>query len=86
MRIAWLVVSMAGVLGLSGCAQMAQLMESPQGKQFCAWAPVAVVAIRSAAEETRNDPAKRRAGEALVQAAAYLQLAASQCPGEPATP
>jgi hypothetical protein len=68
------------LLTLGGCAQLSQMMDSPQGKQFCSWAPVAIVVIQSTAVEMAKDPEKAKAADALGQAAIYFRLVASQCP------
>ena len=74
--IALIVVAMA----IGACAQVAQLLGSTPGKQFCSWAPIAVVAIQSAAQEAAKDPAKQASASSMQQAAAYLGLVAAQCP------
>ena len=66
-------------LGLSGCAYLEKITGSEQYKQFCSWAPVAIVGIEQAAQEAAKDPAKQSVAKPMLEAVGYLQLAASAC-------
>ena len=65
--------------GLSGCAALEKITGSEQYREFCSWAPVAIVGIEQAAQEAAKDPAKQSVAMPMLEAVGYLQLAASAC-------
>ena len=83
MRRLFMLTGLVSVLTLGGCAYFQTLQESPQFKEFCNWAPVAIAGIGQATVEASNDPAKQEVTRAMSQALVFLKLASAQCPVAP---